>query len=100
MTQTTLEQRLYLGDRAREVLENEAFTEAFEATEREVIEQWTNSPARDVEGREKLWQYLMLLRKVRSNLQSTLETGKLAKLELQHQQSLREKARGWLSSVA
>lgn len=100
MTQTTLEQRLFLGDRAKEVLENEAFIAAFEATEKEVIEQWTNSPARDQEGREKLWQYLMLLRKVRASLQSTLETGKLAKLELQHKQGLADKARGWLSAVA
>ena len=64
---TTLEQRLYEGDRAREVLENEAFIAAFDATEKEVIEQWTNSPARDVEGREKLWQYLMILRKVKAS---------------------------------
>ncbi len=90
MSQTTLEQRLFLGDRAREVLENEAFIAAFEATEKEVIEQWTSSPARDAEGREKLWQYLMLLRKVKANLQSTLETGKLAQLELQHQQKMEE----------
>ena len=97
---TTLEQRLYEGDRAREVLENEAFIAAFDATEKEVIEQWTNSPARDVEGREKLWQYLMILRKVKANLTQTLETGKLAQIEAKHRQTLREKASGWLSSVA
>ena len=100
MSQTTLEQRLYLGDRAKEILENEAFVAAFEATEKEVIDQWTNSPARDADGREKLWQYLMMLRKVKANLQQTLETGKLAQLELKHLQSLKDKARGWLSSVA
>jgi len=93
---TTLDQRLYVGDRAKEVLENEAFVAAFEASEQEVIEQWTNSPARDAEGREKLWQYLMLLRKVKANLQSTLETGKLAKLELQHQQGLIDRAKNWI----
>ena len=90
---TTLEQRLHAGSRAKEVLENEAFVEAFEAIEKEVIEQWTNSPARDQEGREKLWSYLHLLKKVRTHLTSTLETGKLAQIELQHQQSLRERAR-------
>lgn len=89
----TLEQRLYLGDRAKEVLENEAFVAAFEAIEQEVIEQWTNSPARDADGREKLWSYLHLLRKVKAQLTTTLETGKLAKLDLQHQQSLSERLR-------
>lgn len=97
---STLEQRLYSGDRAREVLENEAYIAAFEAIEKEVIEQWTNSPARDVEGREKLWSYLHLLKKVQTHLQSTLETGKLAQLELQHQQTLADRARGWLSRAA
>lgn len=97
---TTLEQRLYQGDRAKEVLENEAFIAAFEAIEKEVIDQWTNSPARDVDGREKLWSYLHLLRKVRTQLQSTLETGTLAKLELQHRQSLSDRARGLISRVA
>ena len=96
----TLEERLYLGDRAREVIENEAFIAAFEATEKEVVDQWMQSPARDQEGREKLWQYLSMLRKVKANLQTTLETGKLAQLELQHKRTMADKARGWLSSVA
>ena len=33
MSQTTLEDRLYLGDRAREVIENEAFIAAFEESD-------------------------------------------------------------------
>lgn len=96
----TLEQRLYDGDRAREVLENEAFGAAFEAIEKEVIEQWTNSPARDQEGRERLWTYLGLLKKLKAQLTQTLETGKLAQLELQHRQTVAERARGWLSRAA
>ena len=97
---STLEQRLFEGDQARLVLENEAFAAAFDATEREVIEQWTNSPARDITGRESLWQYLMILRKVKANLTTTMETGKLAQIELQHKQNLADKARGWLSRAA
>ena len=96
----TLEQRLYDGDRAREVLENEAFGAAFEAIEKEVIEQWTNSPARDQEGRERLWTYLGLLKKLKAQLTQTLDTGKLAQLELQHRQTVAERARGWLSRAA
>ena len=97
---STLEQRLFQGDQARLVLENEAFGAAFDAIEAEVTEQWKNSPARDADGRERLWSYLMMLRKVKAQLTTTLETGKLAQMELQHQQSLRDKARGWLSRVA
>lgn len=94
---TTLDQRLHLGQQAKDLLDNVAFIAAFEATEKEVIDQWTNSPARDQEGREKLWQYLMLLRKVRANLQTTLETGKLAQLELSHKRTLMDRARDWVA---
>ena len=95
---TTIEQRFYSGNRAKEVLENEAFISAFEAIEQEVTDEWKTSPARDAEGREKLWTYLMLLQKVKTQIVSTLETGKLAELELRHQQSLYDRARSGLNS--
>lgn len=85
---STIEQRLHAGSRAREVLENEEFHAAFDAVEKDIIDKWTNSPARDAVGRESLWQYLMLLRKVKAQLTETLETGKLAEMDLKHKQSL------------
>lgn len=91
----TLEQRLHDGSRAKEVLENEQFQASFEAIEKELIEAWKQSPQRDVEGRERIHQYLSLLAKVKSHLVSTLETGKLAELEVRHKQSLFDKARQW-----
>jgi hypothetical protein len=96
----TLEQRLYDGNRAREVLENEVFQQVFVDIELEVIESWKNSPVRDQEGREKIWQYLTLLKKVQSHLTTTLETGKLAQLELQHKQSLFDRAKAGISSMS
>jgi hypothetical protein len=86
-----LEQRLYNGDRAREILENEVFTQVFDDIETEILTQWKSSPARDLEGREKLWQLLSLLGKLKSTLQTTLDTGKLAKLELEHKRSLAQR---------
>ena len=91
-------ERIYNGDRAREVLENEAFIAAFADMQTEIIEQWKQSPARDGEGREKLWQLLSLSNKLQSLLQTSLETGKLAKLDLQHDQKLKDRAKalvGW-----
>jgi hypothetical protein len=95
----TIEQNLYDGSRAKEVLENEQFNAAFEAIEQEVMETWKNSPARDSVGREKCWEYLMLLRRVKAHLVSTLETGKLAELELQHRQSVYDRAKDGISSL-
>lgn len=88
----TIEQRIYDGNRAKEVLENEAFLAAFEAMEQDITDQWKNSPARAEADREKLWTYLQLLNKLRANLQSTMETGKLAQLEMAHKS-------GWLKRM-
>lgn len=88
----TPEQRASMGDRAREVLENEAYIEAFASIEKELIESWKNSPARDPEGREKLWLMLAMLNKVQKALQSTMDSGKLARKDLEHR-SLLERAR-------
>ena len=87
----TIEQRIYDANRAKEVLENEAFIAAFDDTEKEIIDQWTNSPARDTQGREKLYDYLMLLRKVKTHLSYSLDTGKLAQIDLDHKKSLLER---------
>lgn len=93
----TLEEQLHNGSRAREVLDNEQFQAAFDATEKELIEAWKQSPQRDVEGRERIHQYLSLLQKVKAHLVSTMETGKLAQLEVRHKQTLLERAKLWVA---
>lgn len=88
----SLEQQSFMGDRAREVLENEAYQEAFASIEKELTESWKKSPARDVEGREKLWLMLALLTKVQTALQKTMDDGKLARKDLEYR-SLQERVR-------
>jgi hypothetical protein len=82
----TPEQELYLANRAKEVLENEAYTKAFADISTEIIEQWKNSPARDVDGREKLWLMLSLLEKIQLSLKATMDGGTVAKDALKYQQ--------------
>ncbi len=88
----TLEERLYNGDRAREVLENEQFIAAFEAIEKDLIESWRNLPSSETtrlrDMRERLHLSLTLLSKVKATLEQSLETGTLAKLELEHKRTL------------
>lgn len=88
-----LEKRIYNGDQARLVLENDAFATAMADLRQEITDQWKNAPARDQEGREKLWQLLKLTDKLESHLRTSLETGTMAKLELQHKQSLLDRAK-------
>ncbi len=70
----TIEQRIYDGNRAREVLENEAFTAAFADIRQEIDTQWQNSPARDHEGREHLYQLRRLADKLEATLKSSPRT--------------------------
>lgn len=93
----TLDEQLYNGSRAMEVLENEQFKAAFEAIEKDLIRTWMQSAQCDAVGREKTFMFLNLLKKVQTHLTVTIETGKLAKLELNHKRTLSEKAKEWLS---
>lgn len=90
----SLEERIYDGNRARECLENEQFNWAFESIEQELTNAWRTSPARDEAGREKIYLTLQLLTKLKATLTSSLETGKLADLDLQHKKSIMDRAKG------
>ena len=93
----TIEQRIYNGNRAKEILENEVFQSVFEDIEQELFEAWKTSPQRDAVAREKLHQYQTMLARVKMHLTSTFETGKLAELDLRHKQSLYDRAKEWIS---
>lgn len=93
----TDEERLHRGTRAKEVLENEEFQRAFELIEEEITEAWKSSPQRDEAGRQKLFEALTMLGKVKAVLTQTVDSGKLALLNLRHQNpTMREQARDFL----
>ena len=82
MTDRT-ELEILRGERATLLLADPLLTEAFELIESEYIKQWKNSPARDEAGREKLWLMVVTLQKLWSELESVVNTGKLAKHALE-----------------
>ena len=88
-----LETRLYDGEKAREVLENEVFQQVFTDIELELTTAWKSSPQRDSDAREKIHLALSLLTKVKACLQTTLDTGKLARLDLEHRRTLADRAK-------
>lgn len=97
----TDEQRVHQGSRAREVLENEQFQAAFDAIEEELTQAWKTSPQRDAEGREKLFLALTMLGKIKAALVTSVETGKLALLELQHKNpTMQQEARRFLGMTS
>ena len=88
------------GRQAQDLLEHPLLLEAMETLRAEFKEAWANSPARDSEGREKLWQLHALVGKFESHLTQVLQTGKLARLQIDEQnrmERLKEKMGGVLS---
>jgi hypothetical protein len=94
----SLEVRLYEGDQAKLVLENEMYQWAFEEIETELTERWKTAPIADQAGRERAFLLLTALRMVQASLTRTLETGKLAQAELNHKRSIAERARDAMRS--
>lgn len=88
-----LEERINRGVKAREILDSEIYLEAYDTLRQEIIDQWQQSPARDVEGREKLYLMLGIIDKLRATMQTIMESGKLAQLELNHKLTLIEQAK-------
>lgn len=82
------------GQQAAEALDNPIVVEALEAWEREVIESWKTSPLRDVEGRERLRLMLEASKAFRGYMTRTLETGKLAEIQLQQSRTMMDRVRG------
>lgn len=82
----TLEKRIYDGNRAKEVLENEVFQQVWTDIEEELTQAWKTSPQRDEEGRQRLFVAITMLAKVKSAIEATMESGKLALADLDYQQ--------------
>lgn len=92
----TPEREIYIANRAKEVLENEAYLEACALIKTEIETQWRTSPARDTDGRERLWVMLSLLTKLNATLETTMQSGKLKAADLAHKQSMLTRANDWL----
>jgi hypothetical protein len=80
--ETTLVRAMARGERARALLENELLAEPFVALPKAYFDGWRNSPPRDTEGRESLWQAAQIVGLVRNHLEAVIANGGLAKREL------------------
>jgi len=95
-----LEQRIQGGYEAQEVLASPAYADAYSSIEQEFISAWINSPARDAEGREKLYLSIRMLRKVQGRIEAKMTDAKMAQSEVDSRnlaQKAADKLRGWAS---
>jgi hypothetical protein len=68
--------------RALALLQDEILQEAFARLEERYIDEWRVSQFRDTDARERLWQAVNILRKVRDHLAKVVADGKLAQREI------------------
>ena len=80
---------------AQELTEHPLFKEALDTYRQRLTNEWAASPARDTEGRERLWLMLKTADAVEGHLKQLMETGRLASLQLEQNRSLLQRAREW-----
>lgn len=88
----TPQEELRRGELARQVIENEIYTEAWKSVREGIISAWESAPIRDKEGQNELKLMLKLLNDVRRNVETAMNTGKMAKIQIERE-SLMQKFR-------
>lgn len=71
------------GSEARQIIANPVFADAMKQLKREIIEKWSDCPARDTEGREWLWKHYQAALRFEQIITSIMETGKMADISLE-----------------
>jgi hypothetical protein len=79
------------AERARAVLENPLFAEAFDAVEKELMSQWKQNTALNQDGRERVFLMVTLLGQLRQTLTQHIQTGEMARIQLQQQKTMRDR---------
>jgi hypothetical protein len=82
VTEDKLRNATIRASRAQALIDDPLLKEAFETLDAAYIKAWRDSDARDDDGRQRLWQALQVLGKVRGHLASVVNNGKLAQAEI------------------
>lgn len=82
MSDDKLQRDIVRGARATELLKSELLQESLAKLEHDYIDAWKITPARDTDGRERLWQAVNIVGKVRDHLVKVANDGKLAQRQL------------------
>jgi len=83
-----LEQERIDGEKARQLLENSVFKDAWRAAEASIVEQMADVKMRDTEMHTRLILALQILNSVRRHIQTVMDTGKMADIQLREPNKL------------
>lgn len=77
-----LEEEVKQGKHAKEILDNPLYTQAFDGIREALIEQIESCALKDDQLRNQLMISLQLLKQIKTSFDQTIETGKLAEIQL------------------
>jgi hypothetical protein len=72
-------------ERAKSLLQNELFNEAFDVLRKDLMNRWEVSGSAELEARESIWLAMRLLDKLYGHITSIVETGHMNKVMSQQQ---------------
>lgn len=70
------------GKRAALLLQDDLLQESLQSLEQSYIDGWKLTPARDNDARERLWQAVQVVGKIKDHLRAVMDNGKLTQHEL------------------
>jgi hypothetical protein len=82
MSEEQLAADLSRSARAQALLSNDLLQDAFVRLEERYLEEWRVTQFRDTDARERLWQAINILRKVKDHLANIVAHGNLAQREI------------------
>ena len=82
MSDDKLQTAIGRGARAQELMRSELLQEVFAKLDAEYIAAWRRTPVRDTDARERLWQAVNIVGKVRDHLTAIVSGGKIAQKQL------------------
>ncbi len=83
MNDDKIAQAIHRANKAEALRNDEMLNEAFASLEASYINAWRTPPARDADARERLWQAVNILGKVKEHLLTVVGGGKVARAELE-----------------
>lgn len=95
----SLEQDEAKGSRAEQLLKSDIYRDAYQRVRQGIIEKWSESPVTDYEGQHELRLMLKLLDDLNGNIVSMVNTGKLARKQIEHENKLKAAAKAALQGV-
>lgn len=90
-----LEQEIQRAQHAKDLLDNPLYKDTWKAYEQEILQQLKTCSPRDAEGLQKAVMLLQIMAKFQHMVQQTVETGKLAQMQVQRK-TLRQVAAEWI----